>query len=54
MICVLAGLHGIEGLYVADSSMMSTITAAYTNLTCYMSGERVADWVTEDRGAVSG
>lgn len=38
-------VHGIDALYVADSSVMPTITTAYTNLTCYMLGERIADWL---------
>jgi choline dehydrogenase-like flavoprotein len=36
-------VHGVEGLHVADASVMPTIPRANTNLTCIMIGERVAD-----------
>jgi choline dehydrogenase len=38
-------VHGIEGLRVADASVMPNIPRANTNLTCIMIGERVADWM---------
>jgi choline dehydrogenase len=38
-------VHGTEGLYVADASVMPNITTAFTNITCYMIGERLADWL---------
>jgi choline dehydrogenase len=34
---------GVEGLWVADASIMPTITAGLTNLTAFMIGERMAD-----------
>lgn len=39
-------VHGIEGLNIADASIMPKIVRANTNLTCVMIGERVADWIT--------
>jgi choline dehydrogenase len=38
-------VHGIEGLRVADASIMPNIPRANTNLTCIMIGERVAEWM---------
>ena len=38
-------VHGIENLYVADASIMPTITHANTNVTSIMIGERVSDIV---------
>jgi choline dehydrogenase len=38
-------VRGIEGLRVADASVMPNIVRANTNLTCIMIGERVADWI---------
>lgn len=35
-------VHGVEGLHVADASIMPDITTGMTNLTCYMIGERGA------------
>ena len=40
-------VHGIEGLYVADASIMPTIPSANTNLTCIMIGERFGEWMRE-------
>jgi choline dehydrogenase len=34
---------GVEGVWVADASIMPTITAGLTNLTAFMIGERMAD-----------
>jgi choline dehydrogenase len=36
-------VRGVEGLRVADASIMPTIPRANTNLTCIMIGERIAD-----------
>ena len=38
-------VHGIEGLRVADASIMPNCVRANTNLTTIMIGERVADWI---------
>ncbi|MBI2767120.1 MAG: GMC family oxidoreductase N-terminal domain-containing protein [Chloroflexi bacterium] len=38
-------VRGIEGLWVADASIMPAIPRANTNLTCIMIGERVAEWM---------
>ncbi|WP_216216973.1 GMC family oxidoreductase [Amycolatopsis aidingensis] len=41
-------VHGIESLYVCDSSIMPSTVRANTNLTSIMIGERTADWLRED------
>jgi choline dehydrogenase len=41
-------VRGASNLYVADASIMPTIVTAYTNLTCYMIGERFADMLSEE------
>ncbi|MFC9324637.1 GMC family oxidoreductase [Kitasatospora sp. NPDC057015] len=38
-------VHGTEGLYVADASVMPAIVNCNTNLTSTMIGERLADWL---------
>jgi choline dehydrogenase len=38
-------VRGVEGLRVVDASVMPNIVRANTNLTCIMTGERVADWM---------
>ena len=38
-------VHGIEGLRVADASIMPDCIRANTNLTTIMIGERIADWM---------
>jgi choline dehydrogenase len=45
-------VHGVQGLYVADASIMPNIPRANTNLTCIMIGERIAEWMrlTDSRG----
>ena len=35
-------VHGIEGLRVADASIMPTVVNAQTNAACWMIGERAA------------
>jgi choline dehydrogenase len=37
----------VEGLVVADASLMPTIPSAHTNLTALMMGERFGEWVRE-------
>ena len=40
-------VRGVNGLWVADSSIMPQVTRANTNATAIMIGERVADWVAQ-------
>ena len=40
-------VRGVDGLWVADSSIMPQVTRANTNATAIMIGERVADWVSD-------
>lgn len=40
-------LRGIEGLFVADASIMPTVPRANTNLTSIMIGERVGGWLRD-------
>ena len=40
-------VRGVEGLWVADSSIMPQVTRANTNATAIMIGERVASWVAQ-------
>jgi choline dehydrogenase len=35
----------LEGLWVADASLMPTIPSAHTNLTVLMMGERFGEWM---------
>ncbi|TPX66368.1 hypothetical protein SpCBS45565_g04495 [Spizellomyces sp. 'palustris'] len=42
-------VFGIEGLRVADASVMPRIVAANTNAACIMIGEKVADMIKKDR-----
>ena len=42
-------VYGIEGLFVADASIMPTIPAANTNLPTLMLAERCSAWLVEDR-----
>ena len=39
-------VHGIEGLWVVDASIMPTIPAANTNLPTIVVAERCAAWLT--------
>ena len=41
-------VHGIEGLRVADASIMPNVIRANTNATTIMIGERVADWIASE------
>ena len=41
-------VYGVEGLRVADASVMPEIPSANTNFTCRMIGERVAEWMREE------
>lgn len=40
-------VHGMDNLWVADASIMPTVTHANTNVTCMMIGERAADFIKE-------
>lgn len=42
-------VHGVEGLWVADASVMPTITSSLTNLTAFMIGERAASFLGAPR-----
>ena len=43
-------VRGVEGLRVADASIMPNIPRANTNLTCIAIGERMADLLRAERG----
>jgi choline dehydrogenase len=40
-------VHGIDSLYIADASIMPEIVHGQPNLTCYMIGERMAEFINE-------
>jgi choline dehydrogenase len=42
------GVHGFDGLHVADASVMPTIPSANTNLPTIMLAERIASWLGDD------
>lgn len=39
-------VHGIDGLWVADASVMPTIPSANTNLSTIVVAERIAAWLS--------
>jgi choline dehydrogenase-like flavoprotein len=41
-------VHGLQGLRIADASVMPTLVATNTNAPSIMVGERAAAWVLED------
>ncbi|MGD6979068.1 MULTISPECIES: GMC family oxidoreductase [Citricoccus] len=45
------GVHGTENLWVADASVMVNVTTGLTNLTAFMIGERLADWLRDGPGS---
>lgn len=42
-------VHGIDGLRVADASIMPNIISGNTQVACYMIGEKVSDLILENR-----
>ncbi len=40
-------VHGVDGLFVADASVMVNVTTGLTNTTSYMIGERLAEWLLD-------
>ena len=38
-------VHGLEGLHVADASVIPAIPSVPTNLSCLMLAERIAQWL---------
>ena len=40
-------VYGLDNLYVADASIMPTVTHANTNATAIMIGERVSDFSSQ-------
>jgi len=46
-------VHGVDGLRVADASIMPMVTTGNTNAPSVMIGERVSDFITEARPAAA-
>jgi len=46
-------VHGVEGLRVADASIMPAVTTGNTNAPSIMIGERVADFIVEGKPAAT-
>ena len=42
-------VHGLEGIRVADASVMPNVVRANTNVTTMMTGERIADFIRSGR-----
>ncbi len=47
-------VHGIEGLYVADASIMPDVMSGNTNMPVTVIGERIARGLLLDRSAAPG
>ena len=41
-------VRGLEGIRVADTSVMPDVTRANTNATAVLVGERVAEWIKDN------
>jgi choline dehydrogenase len=39
--------HYLDNLVIADASIMPFVPRANTNLTCFMIGERVGEWLRQ-------
>lgn len=46
-------VHGTQNLMVADASVMVNVTTGLTNLTAFMIGERLADWLINGTDATA-
>jgi choline dehydrogenase len=46
-------VRGTKNLYVADASVMPQLPTGFTNLACFMIGERLAAWLRADDGSRS-
>jgi choline dehydrogenase len=42
-------VYGVNGLRVADASIIPYVTRANTNATAIMIGEKLADWIKQGR-----
>ena len=47
-ICSRLRVHGLDGLRVADASVMPDLVAGNTNAACIMIGERAAEFIRAD------